>query len=94
MKIQIHATNDDNFKINTVKFGDKYLASDGERICIEETPKQAKDCVETLQQGIDPTDPIIVTPPRNAAPLENSNGGHPFDPFGGTSWAGKRNGFN
>lgn len=32
--------------------------------------------------------------PSNAAPLDNSKEGHPFDPFGGTSWAGKKQGFN
>ena len=29
-----------------------------------------------------------------AAPLENSSGGHPFDFFGGTSWGGKKSGFD
>lgn len=30
----------------------------------------------------------------NAAPLENVSKGHPFDPFAGTSWEGRKQGFN
>lgn len=92
MNIEILATNDDSFRINVAKFGGKFLASDGERTCIDETPEKAKDCVETLQQGNDPTDPIPLD--NRAAPLENSRKGHPFDFFGGTSWEGKSQDFN
>jgi hypothetical protein len=28
------------------------------------------------------------------SPLDNSSDGHPFDFFGGTSWSGKRSGFD
>lgn len=94
MNIEILSNNDKHFKIEVAKFGEKFLASDGERTCIEPTPEEAKDCVETLQQGIDPTDPIPVVENHRGAPLENSKEGHPFDPFGGTSWAGKKQGFN
>lgn len=94
MNIEILANSDDNFKIDVAKFGEKFLASDGERTCIDETPEAAKDCVETLQQGVDPTDPIPVVENPRAAPLENSRRGHPFDFFGGTSWEGKKQDFN
>ena len=92
MEITINSTRDENFKITTVKFGEQHLATDGERSCIEPTPEKAVECVETLQKGDNPQDPAPVN--SNAAPLENSREGHPFDPFGGTSWAGKRNDFN
>lgn len=93
MNIQIVAASDENFKIQVSSFGEQFLASDGERVCIEETPKKAEDCVEILQKGINPSDPIVVDNPR-VAPLENSRKGHPFDPFGGTSWEGRPQGFN
>lgn len=87
MKIDIVAIEDENFKIKVGKFGDSFLASDGERLCINASEDGAITGVEALQHGIDPTD-------RTSAPLENSRSGHPFDPFGGTSWAGKPQGFN
>lgn len=94
MNIEILANSDENFKIGVAKFGEKFLASDGERTCIDETPEAAKDCVKTLQQGIDPTDPIPVVENPRAAHLENSRKGHPFDFFGGTSWEGNTQNFN
>lgn len=39
---------------------------------------------DTPQQSVDSAKP---------APLDNPRGGHPFDIFAGTSWAGKRNQF-
>lgn len=90
MNIEIIANEDENFKINVTKFGEQFLASDGERTCIEPTPEKAEDCVEQLQQGVNPVD---TTQPK-PAPLENPKVGHPFDFFSGTSWAGKRNNFN
>jgi len=92
MNIEIVANNDENFTIDTVKFGEQFLASDGERICIKNTEEKATECVESLQNGENPNETTHVA--SNAAPLDNSRDGHPFDPFGGTSWDGKKQGFN
>jgi hypothetical protein len=86
MLIDIKTTNDELFHINTVKFGERYLASDGERSAIGTTKELAVEEVQEMQTQNEVD--------SNAAPLENSREGHPFDPFGGTSWAGKRNDFN
>lgn len=92
MKIDIVAIEDENFKIEVSNFGVNFLASDGERVCVKPTPEEATQGVSSLQQGIDPSDPT-APPATNAAPLENSRDGHPFDFFGGTSWAGKKQEF-
>ena len=80
-------------KIEAKKFGEVYVASDGERSAIGTTKKLAIQAIEEMQAlaqvAIDEQ-----AAKSNAAPLENSKEGHPFDPFGGTSWAGKRNSFD
>jgi hypothetical protein len=55
------------------------------------TYQELKDmgCISEEEFGVTPNQPI-----SNAAPLDNSREGHPFDPFGGTSWGGKKQGFN
>lgn len=92
MIIDIKTTNDPFFRINTVKFGEQYLASDGERTAIATTKELAVEAVEEMQEMTIASNVGEVV--SNAAPLENSRDGHPFDPFGGTSWAGKKNDFN
>lgn len=87
MTIDIKTTNDDLFQITTVKFGEQYLASDGERCAIGTSEEIAEESVKDMQE-------VTKSGILNAAPLENSRDGHPFDPFGGTSWAGKKNDFN
>jgi hypothetical protein len=42
--------------------------------------------LEVVEEAPQPAGP-------KGAPLENSREGHPFDLFGGTSWAGKKNPF-
>jgi len=88
MNIEIVSNNDENFKIQVKQFGEQFLASDGERVAIALTEELAIEGVQEMQQVVNPT---INT---NAAPLENSREGHPFNPFGGTSWEGRPNGFN
>ena len=85
MNIEITTQEDEFFKIEVKKFGEQYLASDGERVAIGVTEQDAVQSIEEMTP-----EPVK----SNAAPLENSREGHPFDFFGGTSWAGKRNGFN
>jgi hypothetical protein len=88
MNIEIVSNNDENFKIQVKQFGEQFLASDGERVAIALTEELAIEGVEEMQK--------ISTPPvnTNATLLENSRSGHPFNPFGGTSWEGRPNGFN
>jgi hypothetical protein len=69
--------------IKSKKLGDVYIATDGERSAIGKTKEDAVEGVKEAQETT-----------SNAAPLENSSKGHPFDPFGGTSWEGKGNNFN
>lgn len=90
MEITISSTSDENFKITTVKFGEQHVATDGERVAIGVTEEDAVKGVEEMQE----IHKEIMQPKTNAAPLNNSKEGHPLDPFGGTSWAGKRNNFN
>lgn len=53
------------------------------------------EIVETTPAPITEAPVTMVQPPvPKAMPLENSREGHPFDLFGGTSWAGKRQNFN
>ena len=79
-------------KIQAKKFGDFYVATDGERSVIGKTKKEAIEAIEEMQkiQQVVNEQPVK----NNAAPLENSREGHPMDLFGGTSWAGKRNSFD
>lgn len=49
--------------------------------------------VNVDHQILKPSFSLDQSSPKSA-PLENSSGGHPFDLFSGTSWAGKRNSFD
>jgi len=89
MNVQIIADSDENFKIQTEKFGEQFMASDGERVAIAPTKELAFEEVKGMQEF---EDSVYIEP--TPAPLENSREGHPFDFFGGTSWAGKRQGFD
>lgn len=87
MNVEIVSDSDDHFKINTVKFGSVHVASDGERSAIATSPELATKEVENMQEISKQVEPKK----SNAAPLENSKEGHPFNPYGGTSWDdGKR----
>ena len=87
MNIEILANSDDSFKIVTAKFGEQIIATDGERVSIGVTEETAIEGVKEMQD----ISKNITPPKSNAAPLDNSKGGHPFNPFGGTSWDdGKR----
>ena len=50
--------------------------------------------IENVTTGVVETPVTTPQPQTNAAPLENSKKGHPFDFFGGTSWEGKKDNFN
>jgi hypothetical protein len=80
-------------KIEAKKFGTVYVATDGERSAIGKTKKDAIKAIEEMQALAQVAIDEQVAK-NNAVPLENSKEGHPFDPFGGTSWAGKRNSFD
>lgn len=81
-------------EIEAKKFGEVYVASDGERSAIGKTKEDAIKAIEEMQVLANTATTINEQLKSNSAPLENSNEGHPFDPFGGTSWAGKRNTFD
>ena len=84
----------EELEIKTMKAGSHYVASDGVVSCIGKTEEDAIQGVKDMQElnkKIPSQEPQVKD---NSAPLENSKDGHPFDPFGGTSWAGKPNGFN
>jgi hypothetical protein len=87
MNIEIISNNDENFNIQVKPFGEQFIATDGERAVIAITAELAVEGVEEMQE-------ISNNVKSNAAPLENSREGHPFDFFGGTSWSGKKQGFN
>lgn len=80
-------------KIEAKKFGEVYVATDGERSAIGKTEEDAIKAIEDMQ-ALSQAAIDEQTSKSNAAPLENSKEGHPFDPFGGTSWSGKRNSFD
>ena len=85
MNIDIQAKEDDNFRINVVKFGEQHLASNGENIAIAPTPEEAIEKVEEQSQP----QPVEVQQGPKAVPLNNhSSTNHHW--FEGTSWSTKR----
>jgi hypothetical protein len=76
MKVEIQG--DDFFKIEVNPFGEKYVASDEERVAIEKTPEEAVESVVEMQQH--------TIKAKNAAPIQNAKGLGWFD---GTSWGTK-----
>ena len=87
MNVEIVTTSDDNFKITNSKFGEQVIASDGERVSIGVNEEEAIQGIKDMTPQ-----PVVDNSPK-PAPLENSREGHPFDLFGGTGWAGKRQPF-
>jgi hypothetical protein len=85
MDISILTQSDENFRIIQTSFGDRILLPDEEREQQSEDPVVIKNDTKIAEEK------IIQ---NNAAPLENSRAGHPFDPYGGTSWEGKKQDFN
>jgi CRISPR/Cas system-associated exonuclease Cas4 (RecB family) len=82
MNIDIQATEDENFKITTKKFGEQHLASDGERVVIAITEEKAIEGVRELQEQNK-----VVESQRGPkpAPLDNPKcSGVSW--FSGTSW--------
>ena len=81
MTVDIQVTQDANFKINTVKFGEQSAETDGERGAITETPEIAIEKVEEIQQ-------VAVEVPRGPrpAPLDNFRSTDAGSFFGGTAW--------
>lgn len=79
MNIDIVTTSDDNFKIITSKIENQFV--DSNKIDVEELPQSITDVN---------SQPVVDNNKPKPVPLENSKEGHPFDLFGGTSWAGKR----
>ena len=78
MDIEIKAESDDSFKIETKKFGEVYVATDGDRVVIGKTEDDAIQGVEEAQE--------LARPAKIAAPIENPKG---LDWFAGTSWGNK-----
>jgi len=84
MTVDIQVTQDENFKINTVKFGEQFLASDGERVAIAETPEIAIEKIEKIEE-IQQVAVETHRGPRPAA-LENHRSTNAGSFFGGTAW--------
>lgn len=82
MHVEIQASQDENFKIDVVKFGEQFLATDGERVEIAETPEVAIEKIEEIQNT-----PVVEAHrgPR-PAPLDNFRSTDAGSFFGGTSW--------
>ena len=87
IKNKVKITEDEIKAIDVKKFGEAYLAKQGDRVAIGVTEEDAVKAIEDMTPPVTPSGPIPT-------PLENSKKGHPFDFFGGTSWAGKSQGFN
>lgn len=84
MEYNIDATQDSNFKITVNKFGEQFLASDGDRVVIAPSPEEA---VEELQEHINP--PVNNAGPK-PVPLngQSTMGVHWFE---GTPWSTSNN---
>jgi hypothetical protein len=78
MDVEITTESDDNFKILTKQFGKVFVATDGERVAIEEKEELAIEAVGEMQE--------LARPAKIAAPIENAKGLGWFD---GTSWGTK-----
>ena len=75
MNAEIKANEDDNFKIVTKKFGEQYIASDGEQVAIAPTPEQA---IQKFEEQSTPK-PIEVERGPKPAPIVNKS-------YSGTGW--------
>jgi hypothetical protein len=77
MNVEIKSDNDEFFNIQTSKFGEAYLATDGERVVINNDEEVARE--ELKEKQIASSNAKAPIP----APLENPKGLSWFD---GTSW--------
>jgi hypothetical protein len=85
MNIDIQASENENFKITTKKFGDQHIASTGETLAIAPTPEEAIEKV--VEQSL--PQPVEVQRGSKPVSLENhrSSGVSWFE---GTSWSTKQ----
>lgn len=84
MKAEIVAINDENFNIEVKKFGEQYLATDGERVVIGATEDHAVNGVVDLQDQNKLVEGSGRAP--KPAPLENHQSSG-IGWFEGTSWS-------
>ena len=86
MNIDIQATQDENFKITTNKFGEQHLASTGETVAVAPTPEEA---IEKVVEQSQPQ-PVEVQRGPKPVPLENHRSTNSVSWFSGTSWDTKQ----
>ena len=94
MKAEIVTNNDENFNIQVKKFGEQYLASDGERVVIGVDETAAVEGVVELQEQNKiveevPVEPQIVNHGPKPVPLEGHRSSNSTHWFEGTSWSTK-----
>ena len=81
MKAEIVSNTDQYLKIDITQFGEKFIATDGERVVVVETPEDAVEKIEEISQP---------QPVERGVPLENPKSGR-MGWFDNTSWDdGKR----
>lgn len=85
MRVEIVANNDENFNIEVKKFGEQFVASDGERVVIGTTETDALNGVVELQEQNKVAEEIVERGPK-AVPIENPTSSD-FGWFSGTSWS-------
>jgi hypothetical protein len=79
---EIKVDEDDNFKIITKKFGEQYLASDGEQVAIAPTPEKA---IKKLEEQSIPKPTEVDRGPKPAPIINKSYSGTGW--FEGTPWS-------
>lgn len=84
MNAKIVGEDDEFFKISVRKFGEQYVACDGERVSIGVTEEDAVKGVEEAQESHRVFKEVEKQ--KKAAPIENPKGLGWFD---GTSWGTK-----
>ena len=85
MNIEIQVMEDENFKIQVKKFGEQFMASNGETVAIAPTPEEATEKVE--EQSI--PQPIKIDRGPKPVSLENHRSTNSVKWFEGTSWSTK-----
>lgn len=75
-------------EIEVKKFGEQYVACDGERTAMGTTEELARQAIEEMRElsekAVGETTPAPSPPPqKHAAPIHNKKG---LDWFDGTSW--------
>ena len=86
MKAEIVAINDKNFNIEVKKFGEQYLATDGERVVVGSTEDHAVNGVVELQEQNNVAEEAVQRGPK-AVPIENHKSVNSMKWFEGTSWS-------